>query len=356
MESPAPMNALMVSLLEAAQGRAEKWTVSSRPCRDCGSVPSPCIRNEQPGLHAPAAPFFAGAGAAFVRAPASCGLAATTHAPPVGANKTGTRDAPPQRGEVTSASTRVSSHAERSIEEIPPIPGHRSAEPAMAHAPANYGAGVVQHRPARRQPGAVRAHEPRDQEAPVQDAGPRWASRKSRWAFRRLRIRISRPCAISSSRSWCPTTSRSWCITQAREELIRRTVEVLRGARRAIVHVYNATAPGVAARGVRHERAGSDAAHHEAGRAHQATHRRAARNRMGAGIFARDLQHDRAAGGARGLQRRDARLGRRPRPADHHQSADDGGERDAEHVRRPDRMDVDAPRAARARRALGAHA
>jgi 2-isopropylmalate synthase len=32
-------------------------------------------------------------------------------------------------------------------------------------------------------------------------------------------------------------------ITQAREELIRRTVESLRGARRAIVHVYNATAP-----------------------------------------------------------------------------------------------------------------
>jgi 2-isopropylmalate synthase len=32
-------------------------------------------------------------------------------------------------------------------------------------------------------------------------------------------------------------------ITQAREELIKRTVESLRGARRAIVHVYNATAP-----------------------------------------------------------------------------------------------------------------
>jgi 2-isopropylmalate synthase len=32
-------------------------------------------------------------------------------------------------------------------------------------------------------------------------------------------------------------------LTQAREELIRRTVESVRGARRAIVHVYNATAP-----------------------------------------------------------------------------------------------------------------
>src|SRR6187551_3719297 len=32
-------------------------------------------------------------------------------------------------------------------------------------------------------------------------------------------------------------------LTQAREELVRRTVESLRGARRAIVHVYCATAP-----------------------------------------------------------------------------------------------------------------
>jgi 2-isopropylmalate synthase len=32
-------------------------------------------------------------------------------------------------------------------------------------------------------------------------------------------------------------------LTQAREELIRRTVEAVKGAKRAIVHVYNATAP-----------------------------------------------------------------------------------------------------------------
>src|SRR3954464_7748706 len=32
-------------------------------------------------------------------------------------------------------------------------------------------------------------------------------------------------------------------LTQAREELIRRTFESLKGARRAIVHLYNATAP-----------------------------------------------------------------------------------------------------------------
>jgi 2-isopropylmalate synthase len=32
-------------------------------------------------------------------------------------------------------------------------------------------------------------------------------------------------------------------LTQAREELIRRTVESVKGARRAIIHVYNATAP-----------------------------------------------------------------------------------------------------------------
>ncbi|HPQ66871.1 MAG TPA: 2-isopropylmalate synthase, partial [bacterium] len=32
-------------------------------------------------------------------------------------------------------------------------------------------------------------------------------------------------------------------LTQAREHLIRRTVEALAGSRRAVVHVYNATAP-----------------------------------------------------------------------------------------------------------------
>src|SRR5690606_25856611 len=32
-------------------------------------------------------------------------------------------------------------------------------------------------------------------------------------------------------------------LTQAREDLIRRTFESLRGAKRAIVHVYNATSP-----------------------------------------------------------------------------------------------------------------
>ena len=40
-----------------------------------------------------------------------------------------------------------------------------------------------------------------------------------------------------------PTDVTIEVLTQAREDLIRRTFESLRGARRAIVHVYNATAP-----------------------------------------------------------------------------------------------------------------
>src|SRR5687768_10326659 len=40
-----------------------------------------------------------------------------------------------------------------------------------------------------------------------------------------------------------PDDVRIMVLTQAREELIRRTVESVKGARRAIVHVYNATAP-----------------------------------------------------------------------------------------------------------------
>jgi 2-isopropylmalate synthase len=51
-------------------------------------------------------------------------------------------------------------------------------------------------------------------------------------------------------------------MTPAREDLIARTVEALRGARRAIVHLYNATAPRWRCRGgVPPERGRGDGAH-----------------------------------------------------------------------------------------------
>jgi 2-isopropylmalate synthase len=46
-------------------------------------------------------------------------------------------------------------------------------------------------------------------------------------------------------------------LTQAREDLIRRTFESLTGAKRAIVHVYNATAPAFRRVVFRHDPAGT---------------------------------------------------------------------------------------------------
>ena len=41
-------------------------------------------------------------------------------------------------------------------------------------------------------------------------------------------------------------------LTQAREDLIERTIQSLHGARRAIVHLYNPTAPGFRRMGQKH--------------------------------------------------------------------------------------------------------
>ena len=91
-------------------------------------------------------------------------------------------------------------------------------------------------------------------------------------------------------------------LTQAREELIRRTVESVKGAPRAIVHVYNATAP-VWRRVVFGLIGTRDApAHRKAGGTRQAADGCIARDEMGSRVFTRGLQHDRVAGGARGLQ------------------------------------------------------
>ncbi len=44
-------------------------------------------------------------------------------------------------------------------------------------------------------------------------------------------------------------------LTQSRDDLIRRTVDAVRGARRAIVHLYNSDRAGLAPHRLRHDRA-----------------------------------------------------------------------------------------------------
>ena len=88
---------------------------------------------------------------------------------------------------------------------------------------------------------------PRDQEAAVRDAGARSASRKSKSAFPSASQTDFDFVRMLIEQNLIPDDVTIMVLTQAREELIRRTIESLRGARRAIVHVYNATAPAVPA-------------------------------------------------------------------------------------------------------------
>ena len=104
-------------------------------------------------------------------------------------------------------------------------------------------ADLVQRRPARRQPGADRA-----------DGHP---TRKLRM-FEQLvkigfkEIEVGFPSASQTEFDFIrmlieddliPDDVTIQVLTQAREPLIRRTFESLRGAKRVIVHLYNATAP-----------------------------------------------------------------------------------------------------------------
>ena len=68
-----------------------------------------------------------------------------------------------------------------------------------------------------------------------------WASRRSRSAFRRPRRPISTSCAGSSKRTMIPDDVTIQVLMQCRPELIERTFEACRGAKRAIVHLYNST-------------------------------------------------------------------------------------------------------------------
>ena len=113
-------------------------------------------------------------------------------------------------------------------------------------------------------------------------------------------------------------------LAPAREALIRRTFEALKGARRAIVHIYNATSkpfrdivfgmskPEVLAMAGRRR---------QAGQGHQ---QRVSRHRVGARIQSGNLYRHRARFRARSVQRGHRSLGRDTGQQDHSQSADHG--------------------------------
>ena len=145
-------------------------------------------------------------------------------------------------------------------------------------------------------------------------------------------------------------------LTQSREELIRRTFESLRGREardRAPVQPDGAAVPPRRLRqgqagNRRHRRAGCEVVRRVRGRA--AGHRLALR------VFARDVHDDRARFREGDLRGGDGRLAAHAAAAGDPQPAGDRRGGDAEHLRRPDRVDAHEPRAPRQRRALAASA
>ncbi len=138
-------------------------------------------------------------------------------------------------------------------------------------------------------------------------------------------------------------------LTPARPELIRRTFESLRGAPRAIVHFYNATAPVFRRVVFRQDEAATvklavDAARliRELAAAQPETD------------FRFEYSPEAFSGtelpfALRGLRGRARRLGADTGAQGHPQPASHGGSGDAEHLCRPDRVVLPAPEAARQR-------
>ncbi len=129
-------------------------------------------------------------------------------------------------------------------------------------------------------------------------------------------------------------------LTQSREDLIARTVEAAAGARRAIVHLYNAVAPAfrkIVFNMSKDEIRKIATTGTELVKAAVARH---PETKWGYEYLARGLQHDRtgirAGGGQRGIRRLAADAHRQDdrQPAGH-----DRGDH-PQSVRRPDRMDV----------------
>ncbi len=145
-------------------------------------------------------------------------------------------------------------------------------------------------------------------------------------------------------------------LTQAREELIARTFESIKGAKQAIMHLYNSTS--ILQRDVvfRTDRQGiidiavQGAKWCKQYEADGAGHRRLLR------VLAGELHGHRARVRGRGLQPGHGRLRADPGAQGHHQPAGHRRDGDAEHLRRLHRVDVAEPQPPRERAAQPAPA
>ena len=98
-------------------------------------------------------------------------------------------------------------------------------------------------------------------------------------------------------------------LTQSRDELIRRTFESVRGAKRAIVHLYNPTAPLFRRVVYGKDKAGIVDIAVNGAEIFRALRGRTARHRLALRVFARNLHDDRARLRQGDLRSGDGRLG-----------------------------------------------
>ena len=145
-------------------------------------------------------------------------------------------------------------------------------------------------------------------------------------------------------------------LTQSREAQIERTFEALDGAKRAIVHLYNSTSTTQRRLVFGLDREGIKGIAVAGAKLIRDVRREAAGNRVVPRVLAGELHRHRARFRRGDLRRGHGRLAADAAAEDHPQPAVDGRARDAEHLRRPDRVDVPAPRAPRQRHRVGASA
>ena len=145
-------------------------------------------------------------------------------------------------------------------------------------------------------------------------------------------------------------------LTQAREPLIKRTFEALKGAKSAIMHLYNSTSTtqrrvvfGLDRDGVKAIAVAGAKIIRDCAAAQPET-------RLDLPVFAGKFHRHRTRLRRRGVRRRERRLAAHAAAQDDHQPAGDGRDGHAQHLRRPDRVDVAAPRTARCHRAVVASA
>jgi hypothetical protein len=134
-------------------------------------------------------------------------------------------------------------------------------------------------------------------------------------------------------------------LTQSREAQIARTFEALEGAKRAIVHLYNSTSTTQRRLVFGLDREGIKAIA-VSGAKLIATPLRAGRRRVVPRIFAGKLHRHRARLRRRDLRRGDRRLAADAAAEDHPQPSVDRRARHAQRLRRSDRVDEPASRAA----------